>query len=272
MEILFILLLRIINNFFLLDKKIVFSLFENANPFYGIDYSGLNLIMILLGIVVLIIFYIFQHKWPTHVLAVLIIFTSIFYSYMPNTVGARLTKDQFLAVDKGIRVIYNTNEYIAQHRQRFCIDISSSLTSTYKVLSGIFGGYYDFFKWPDTNFKEMGDTFKLQSIDISGGRPKSGEILLILTDEPDVMFNAQKGLNLIGLTAQLIKVEKIEQGDLRFFMTFIKIIDKEENSYIPIPQVVGLRRYPKNSYAEPFQEGKLLAIGEILDKLPETKL
>lgn len=225
--VLFIVLSRLLYDTFLSSKKnFGLTLFKNSNPFYGLDYSGINLLIFLTGIAVLIIFYIMQSRRPAPAIAIIIVFIGLIYSFMPNTLGARLSMDQFLAVEKGRALIADTPVYFNQHRQRFWLDKSSPQTPVYRVITGIFGGYYDFFKWPDADFEKMPDSFKLQSINSQGGRPKSGEVLLILTDNPEVMSQAQQSLSSIDLTGRLIKAEKIEQGSLRYFMTFVRVEDK----------------------------------------------
>lgn len=169
-----------------------------------------------------------QSRFPKQILVIIILFTGIIYADMPNSLGQRFSKKQLMAMDKGRRIIMNTPPYISQQRQRFWLDESSLMTPVYKAVAGIFGGYYDFFKWPDPEFEKMQDTFKLHSVDWERGRPKSGENLLILTDKPDVLDKAQMLLNKIGLTADWIKTEKIEEGSVQYFMTFIKVED-----YVP---------------------------------------
>lgn len=183
------------------------------------NYSGI-IIPIMACMVFLLILYAVKLKWHC---IVFLVFIGITYVFLPDSLGTRLSREQFHAVDNSKKNIMNTPEYISQYRQRFWLDMSSDFVHVYKVVAGIFGGYYDFFKWPDTNFKEMEDTFKLKSIDLNGGRPAENEVILLLTEEINALPIANNYLSQIGLSATLLRTERIEQGPLKYHMDFLTI-------------------------------------------------
>lgn len=194
------------------------------------SHSFINLIIpsYIISLAIIILLFRIRSTFPMLAAGYLFIVLGILYGFMPDSLGQRLSRDQFLAMDKGRTVIANTPDFINQHRQRFWLDVSSEQLPVYKVIAGIRGGYYDFFKWQEPGFEAMSDTFKLQSIDVGGGRPMSGEVLLLLTDSTeDVISRAQTALSRIGLTAQLIKTEEIEQRKIRYYMTFIKVEEQK---------------------------------------------
>lgn len=156
--------------------------------------------------------------WSLFLLSMLLLF-----SVSTPVIQGRRSRSGFLAIVKGAKIIRQASTFFAfanQPEPLFWINrtdgVSYALANVFLSAERRMVNPFPVEDW-------QSDRFTGNSPLVFTLRPAPGDIIVVVSDDAQALDKAEYSLSKLGLTAQLLEEQVIEQGALRYYVMFIEV-------------------------------------------------